>query len=124
MRKDSDSLSNKCGCIIADLRKDRRLTQKQLADKLNISKSTLGHYEQGVSLPPPQLLISISEFFHVPIDYILGKCTCKAEYLYLSEDFCNNMTYGDVINELVKLSKSDRKHIAYELKLMKLANSK
>lgn len=123
MKKDSESLSNMCGCIIADLRKDMRLTQKQLADKLNISKSTLGHYEQGVSLPPPQLLISIAEFFHVPIDYLLGRCTCKVEYSYLSECFCNNMTYGDVVNELVKLSKIDCKHIAYELKLMKLANS-
>ena len=124
MKKDSESLSSKCGCIISDLRKDRRLTQKQLADKLNISKSTLGHYEQGVSLPPPQLLISIAEFFHVPVDYLLGRCTCKVEYLYLSECFCNNMTYGDVINQLVTLSKSDRKHLVYELKLMKLANNK
>lgn len=124
MKKNLESLSVKCGYIIADLRKERRLTQNQLAHKLNISKSTLGHYEQGVSLSPPQILISMAEFFHVPIDYLLGRCTCKVEYTYLSNEFCNNMTYGDVINELVKLNKVDRKHLTYELRLMRLANNK
>lgn len=52
MKKDSESLSNNCGYKISDLRKSHKLTQAELAKKLNISKSTLGHYEQGVSIPP------------------------------------------------------------------------
>lgn len=123
MKRDSVSLNNNCGCILSDLRKDKRLTQKQLAAMLNVSTSALGHYEQGVSMPSPQLLISLADFFHVPVDYLLGKCTCKTEYTYLSDKFYDDMSYGDVVNQLVKLSQKDKQHIYYLLKLIKSANN-
>ena len=59
MKKYTDTLCHNCGNKIAELRKSYKLSQAELAEKLNISKSTLGHYEQGVSLPPSQLLVSI-----------------------------------------------------------------
>ena len=124
MKKDSESLSNNCGYKISDLRKSHKLTQAELAKKLNISKSTLGHYEQGVSIPPCQLLLSISEFFHVPVDYLLGKCTCSKEYSRLSDVFCDNFTFGDIVNMLDELKHRDRQHLLYELRLMKRANEK
>ena len=79
MKKDSESLSHNCGYKLSDLRKTHKLTQAELAEKLNISKSTLGHYEQGLSVPPPQLLLSFSNFFHIPVDYLLGKCAWNCQ---------------------------------------------
>lgn len=124
MKKDSESLSHNCGYRISDLRKSRKLTQAELAEKLNISKSTLGHYEQGLSVPPPQLLLTFSMFFHVPVDYLLGKCTCTKEYSRLSDNFCGNTTFGDIINRLDELSLKDRQHILYLLRIMRRANDK
>ncbi len=124
MKKDSESLSHNCGYKLSDLRKTHKLTQAELAEKLNISKSTLGHYEQGLSVPPPQLLLSFSNFFQIPVDYLLGKCACTKEYSHLSDKFCDNTTFGDIVNRLDELSLKDRQHILYLLKIMKRANEK
>ncbi|GBK65490.1 helix-turn-helix transcriptional regulator [Paenibacillus sp. FSL R5-0527] len=58
---------------IRDLREDRDLTQQQLADYLNISQATYSRYESGNLDVPSSVLIKLSEFYNVSIDYILGQ---------------------------------------------------
>ncbi|WP_213655986.1 helix-turn-helix domain-containing protein [Paenibacillus vini] len=58
---------------IRDLREDRDLTQQQLADRLNISQATYSRYESGNLDVPSSVLIRLSEFYNVSIDYILGQ---------------------------------------------------
>lgn len=60
-----------CGRRIAKLRKERGLTQEQLADKLNISTSNLGKLERGLQGLSIDLLVEIRCFFDVSTDYIL-----------------------------------------------------
>ena len=62
------------GKRIATLRKQNRLTQEQLAEKLNISTSNLGKLERGLQGLSIDLLIEIGIFFGVSIDYILLGC--------------------------------------------------
>lgn len=59
------------GKRIAKLRKERGLTQDQLAEKLNISTSNLGKLERGLQGLSIDLLVEIRCFFGVSIDYIL-----------------------------------------------------
>lgn len=124
MKKDSESLSHNCGYKLSDLRKTHKLTQAQLAEKLNISKSTLGHYEQGLSVPPPQLLLIFSDFFNVPVDYLLGKCACTKEYSRLSDKFYDNVTFGEIVNYLDELRLKDRQCFLHFLKTTIRANEK
>ncbi|MED4954753.1 helix-turn-helix transcriptional regulator [Paenibacillus macerans] len=58
---------------IRDLREDRDLTQQQLADYLNISQATYSRYESRNLDVPSSVLIKLSEFYNVSIDYILGQ---------------------------------------------------
>ncbi|MBE9917451.1 helix-turn-helix transcriptional regulator [Paenibacillus donghaensis] len=58
---------------IRDLREDRDLTQQKLADHLNISQATYSRYESGDLDVPSSVLIKLSEFYNVSIDYILGQ---------------------------------------------------
>ena len=58
---------------IRDLRVDRDLTQQQLAEQLNISQATYSRYENGNLDVPSSVLIKLSEFYNVSIDYILGQ---------------------------------------------------
>lgn len=53
------------------LRGRRKLTQDQLAAALEIKRSTLNNYENGISGPSIQSLILLSDFFHVAIDTLL-----------------------------------------------------
>ncbi len=62
------------GKRIAKLRKDKGLTQEQLAESLNISTDYVGKMENGRYGGSVDLLVEISEFFEVTLDYlVLGK---------------------------------------------------
>lgn len=56
---------------ITNLRKEAGLSQTQFAKKLNISPSALGNYEQGRRLPSVDLLVQISRFFDISLDYLI-----------------------------------------------------
>ena len=57
---------------IRDLREDKDLSQSQIADILNISQSTYSRYESGYLDVPSEVLIALSKFYNVSVDYILG----------------------------------------------------
>ena len=48
------------------------LTQQKLANKLNLSKSSIASYENGSRRPSNKVLINISKLFNVSTDYLLG----------------------------------------------------
>lgn len=56
---------------IRRLRELRKMSQEVLADELKITRARLGAYEEGRNEPPIELLIKISEYFHVPVDVLL-----------------------------------------------------
>lgn len=60
------------GMRIKNLRKKVGLTQKQLADKLNIAPSTVAMYEAGKRDPDTETLKMMSKIFDVTTDYLLG----------------------------------------------------
>lgn len=55
------------------LRNQHKLTQKELAEKLNIGRSALSLYEIGQREPDLQLLCQMADFFQVSTDYLLGR---------------------------------------------------
>ena len=57
---------------IRDLREDRDLTQKEMAQILNCSQQAYSNYELGQRDIPTDILIKLSNFYHVSVDYILG----------------------------------------------------
>ncbi|NWL88666.1 XRE family transcriptional regulator [Paenibacillus sp. 79R4] len=65
---------------IRDLREDKDLTQQQLADYLNISQATYSRYESGNLDVPSSVLIKLSEFYNVNIDYILGQTNISKRF--------------------------------------------
>lgn len=58
---------------IRRLRTGARMTQEELANRLGISKSAVGMYEQGRREPPYELLLRLSELFGVSADWLLAR---------------------------------------------------
>jgi transcriptional regulator with XRE-family HTH domain len=63
---------NKVGNLIFELRKEKNLTQKQLADIMNISDKTISKWERGLGCPDVSLLRGLSQIFNVHIEKILS----------------------------------------------------
>ncbi len=60
------------GKKIKELREEQGLTQKGLAQKLYLEKSTIAKYETGEIVPSPEVLMELALFFKVRTDYLLG----------------------------------------------------
>jgi len=55
-----------------DLREDHDLKQKDLAEILNCSQQVYSNYELGQRDIPTEILIRLSEYYKVSVDYLLG----------------------------------------------------
>lgn len=58
---------------LRELRLERSLRQKDVAEKLGISPQSLGYYENAINKPDPDTLVKLADFFEVSIDYLLGR---------------------------------------------------
>lgn len=56
---------------VRDLRQDNDLTQKQVAKYLNCSQQVYSNYELGQRDIPTDILIMLSKYYNVSVDYIL-----------------------------------------------------
>jgi len=58
---------------IKAIRKSKGLSQQELAVKLNVVRQTVSKWEQGLSVPDSDMLISISEALETPVSTLLGE---------------------------------------------------
>ena len=65
---------------IRDMREDRDLTQKQIAEYLMCDQSLYSKYERGEREIPLSLMIKLADFYNVNIDYLVGRSTISKRY--------------------------------------------
>ena len=66
-------MSNKWYEKIVELRKEKSMTQGDLADKLSISRATVASWETGRREPDMDTFVKLGKIFNVTVDYITGK---------------------------------------------------
>ena len=99
------------GRRLKELRKNSKMTQKELGDAINVTKVSICCYEKGTRVPSLETLIDISNLFKVDLNYLIGNDT------YVVSE--NNQSYGiKMSNEEIALIKELRKHIDIYLKLI------
>ena len=64
---------------IKAIRKSKGLSQQELAVKLNVVRQTVSKWEQGLSVPDSDMLISISQVLETPVSTLLGETVIEAE---------------------------------------------
>ena len=64
---------------IKAIRKSKRLSQQELSARLNVVRQTISKWEQGLSVPDSDMLISISEALETPVDTLLGETVIETE---------------------------------------------
>ncbi len=82
----------KIGLLIAEMRKEKGLTQKALSEIINVDSKTISKWEQGISAPDITLLKKISETLGITIDELVeGKRNNKNKkiqnlYIFIFEN--------------------------------------
>ena len=64
---------------IKAIRKSKGLSQQELAVKLNVVRQTISKWEQGLSVPDSDMLLSISEVLETPVSTLLGETVIETE---------------------------------------------
>lgn len=109
------------GEILAELRQDRKMTQKDLAQAMFVTVGTISNYENGVHYPDVERLISLADYFNVTTDYLLGRCKANVSPDVFDESIIGEKTMGQLVNDIRNLSRSRRQSLAIILDDMKLA---
>lgn len=70
---------------IYELRKDKDMTQEELASEMGVSIAAVSKWETGNSLPDLLMLCSIADFFEVSTDELLGREKCKKKAIVVDD---------------------------------------
>ena len=71
----------KMGTFLADLRKEQKLTQAELGEKLGVTNKTISRWETGSYMPPVEMLEELSRMYDLTINELLsGKKLSEEEY--------------------------------------------
>lgn len=61
------------GMLISETRKQKGMTQLELAEKMGVTDKAVSKWERGLSVPDSEMLISISEVLETPVSTLLGE---------------------------------------------------
>ena len=61
------------GIIIRELRRERNLSQAQLAHAIGVSQKAIDYWERGINEPKASYIVKLCDFFEVSADYLLGR---------------------------------------------------
>lgn len=96
---------------IKAIRKSKGFSQQDLAVKLNVVRQTVSKWEQGLSVPDSDMLISISEVLETPVSTLLGENVIESEV----DNLKAISTKLEVINLQLAQKKNTRKRILHWL---------
>ena len=92
------------GNKLKELRLKHKMTQKELADKIGVTKSVVSYYELQERSPSPEILIKLSRIFHVTTDYLLG-----IEHKHVIDVSKLSPEELTLVEQMIKLFERDKK---------------
>lgn len=99
------------GEVMADLRREKELGQKELVAKLNLSIGTISNYENGVHHPDLNTLCRIADLFNVTTDYLLGRTGYRCPPEILKDYIATDYMISSFINMVLSLDQNSQNAI-------------
>ncbi len=97
-----------------NLRKQKGLSQEELANRLNVSRQTISKWEVGDSTPEMEKLIAISDLFGISLDeLVMDKVPVKAEEVLAKSELVSELTEKVLTDDNKKKAKKGLKIAAY-----------
>lgn len=111
------------GKLLANLRKEKGVLQKEVATYLNMTVATISNYEKGVHLPDLNTLIMLADYFDVSTDYLLQRTDYKESINTLNYRLSADYTVSDLVNTVVNLDDHNTQALLDYYELLMLRNS-
>ena len=111
------------GKLLAKLRKEKGVLQKEVATSLNVTVATVSNYEKCVHVPDLNTLSMLADFFDVSTDYLLQRTEYKAGINTLNHPLSADYTVGDLMNTIVELDPKSTQLLLDYYDLLMLRNS-
>lgn len=111
------------GKLLAKLRKEKGVLQKEVATYLNMTVATVSNYEKGVHMPDLNTLIMLADFFDVSTDYLLQRTNYKSSISTLNRPLSGEYTVSDLLNTVVELDSHNTQALLDYYELLMLRNS-
>lgn len=93
----------KIGSFLKKLRKEKALTQEQLAEHLNVSARTVSRWETGTNMPDISLLVTLADFYGISIPELLdGERKSEKMNNEVRETALKLSDYAEMINEKLR----------------------
>ncbi|MBQ7454813.1 MAG: helix-turn-helix transcriptional regulator [Clostridia bacterium] len=102
------------------LRKGAQLTQKQLADVLQVSQQSINKYENHDVQPDLETLIQMADYFKVSVDYLIGSSDSPRRFSLKDNPYTEDEMY--FLSLYDQLSEAERESI--RLVMLNYCNSK
>ena len=113
----------KFGELLASLRRERGILQKELAAYLNVTVATISNYEKGVHAPDYETLVKLADFFDVSTDYLLQRTEYKSSIQTLNQKLVVNYTVSELVNAILQLAQNSMTALIDYYELLSLRNS-
>ena len=108
------------GQRLIELREEQGIFQKELAAQMNVSISTVSNYENDVHYPDVTILCKLADYFHVTIDYLLGRTDYRYDPATLNRRLSKDYNVADYINTTLELSPRDISTVLEYIELLRM----
>ncbi len=105
---------------IKQLREEKKLSQLEFAKKINLTQQSISLYEKGDREPSLDVLVSISDFFHVSTDYLLGKSNLRNPEKIIRNHLINSsikLNVNGLNKEEIEIIKQQIEYLKWKKKL-------
>ena len=106
--------SKKIGKVIAKRRKEKRMTQGELAERLSVSNKTISKWETGAGLPDISILVDLASVLDISVDDLLkGKENKVQNTLYEKNFLIKKKYYKKYMKKMHMICKMEEKRVKY-----------
>ena len=110
--------------ILREIREDRKLSQKEIAEVLGTRQTYYSRYETGEHEVPTRVLDKLADYYGVSVDYILGRTESTQGVDALSRPVTLERTAGRLLSEILALSEKGRQAVVDYVELQTIKEAK
>ena len=97
---------------IKAIRQKRKITQVDLAKKINVKQETISAYESDKALPSADVLVKIANYLNTSVDYLLGRIEDDSPLSEFNIKKMNPKTYR-MINNFIMLKDKEKDDVLW-----------